>query len=66
MPSMKEYALKYHKLGFSVIPIDPQSKRPLIEFADKAMSADEIENFWENYPNANIAVRTTNFFRHRH
>lgn len=62
MPFMKEYALKYHKLGFSVIPIDPQSKRPLIEFADKAMSVDEIENFWESYPNANIAVRTTNFF----
>lgn len=62
MASMKEYALKYHKLGFSVIPIDPQSKRPLIEFADKAMSVDEIENFWNGYPNANIAVRTTNFF----
>lgn len=62
MPSMKEYALKYHKLGFSVIPIDPQSKRPLIEFADKAMSADEVDNLWNNYPNANIAVRTTNFF----
>ncbi|HEL1929688.1 TPA: bifunctional DNA primase/polymerase [Streptococcus suis] len=63
MPSMKEYALQYQKLGFSVIPIHPQKKRPLIEFADKpAMTAEEIETFWDGYPNANIAFRTTNFF----
>jgi len=62
MPSMKEYALKYHKLGFSVIPINPRNKMPLIDFANKTMSADEIESFWNGYPNANIAVRTTNFF----
>lgn len=63
MSSMKEYALKYGKLGFSVIPINPKNKRPLINFADKpAMTPEEIESFWDSYPNANIAVRTTNFF----
>ncbi|CKJ03037.1 replication protein [Streptococcus pneumoniae] len=63
MPSMKEYALQYQKLGFSVIPINPKNKMPLIEFADKpAMTASEIERFWDGYPNANIALRTTNFF----
>ena len=62
MPCMKDYALKYNKLGFSVIPINPRNKMPLIDFANKTMSADEIENFWNGYPNANIAVRTTNFF----
>ncbi|CIV67057.1 replication protein [Streptococcus pneumoniae] len=35
MPSMKEYALQYQKLGFSVIPINPKNKMPLIDFADK-------------------------------
>lgn len=59
---MKEYALKYQKLGFSVIPIDPKHKRPLIDFANKTMSPTEIEDFWNGYPNANIAIRTTNFF----
>lgn len=63
IPSMKEYALQYQQLGFSVIPIHPHKKKPLIEFADKpAMTAEEIETFWDGYPNANIAFRTTNFF----
>ena len=63
MASMKEYALKYQNLGFSVIPINPKNKMPLIEFADKpAMTASEIEAFWDGYPNANIALKTTNFF----
>lgn len=63
MTSMKDYALKYQKLGFAVIPISPENKKPLINFADRpALSAEEIEEVWERYPNANIAVRTTNFF----
>ena len=63
MASMKDYALKYQKMGFSVIPIHPKNKRPLIDFADKpAMTEEEISNFWEGFPNANIAIRTTNFF----
>lgn len=63
MSSMKEYALQYQKLGFSVIPINPKNKMPLIDFADKpAMTTDEIETFWDGYPNANIALKTTNFF----
>ena len=63
MASMKEYALKYQNLGFSVIPINPKNKMPLIEFADKpAVTASEIESFWDSFPNANIALKTTNFF----
>ncbi|CAG5299010.1 replication protein [Streptococcus pneumoniae] len=63
MSSMKEYALQYQKLGFSVIPINPKNKMPLIDFADKpAMTPSEIENFWDGYPNANIALKITNFF----
>lgn len=63
MPSMMEYALQYQKLGFSVIPINPQNKMPLRNFADQpAMTKEEIEQVWKEHPNANIALRTTNFF----
>lgn len=60
---MKEYALKYQKAGFSVIPILPNGKQPAIKFADKpAMTAQEIEDYWNQYPDSNIAVRTDKFF----
>lgn len=63
MASMKHYALQYQKLGFAVIPINPKNKRPMIEFADKPkMTAEEIDSFWDQHPNANIALKTTNFF----
>lgn len=60
---MKEHALAYQKKGFSVIPISPSNKQPMIKFADKpAMTAQEIEDFWSQYPDSNIAVRTDKFF----
>lgn len=60
---MKEYALKYQKAGFSVIPIVPNGKQPAIKFADKpAMTAQEIEDYWTQYPDSNIAVRSDKFF----
>lgn len=63
MTSMKEYALKYQALGFAVVPISPVSKKPLRDFKDMpAMTAEEVEAAWTQWPNANIAIRTTNFF----
>lgn len=60
---MKKAALAYQKKGFSVIPISPSNKQPMIKFADKpAMTAQEIEDFWNQYPDSNIAVRTDKFF----
>ncbi|MBS8054028.1 bifunctional DNA primase/polymerase [Streptococcus suis] len=60
---MKKAALAYQKKGFSVIPISPSNKQPMIKFADKpAMTAQEIEDFWSQYPDSNIAVRTDKFF----
>jgi len=60
---MKEHALAYQKKGFSVIPISPSNKQPMIKFADKpALTAQEIEDFWTQYPDSNIAVRTDKFF----
>ncbi len=61
--SMKDFALAYQKLGFSVLPISRRSKEPMIKFRDKGpMTAEEIERFWSNNPNANIALRTDKFF----
>lgn len=59
--SMMEWALKYEKMGFSVIPM--VDKRPLISFADKPpLTESEIIEHWKKYPAANIAVRTDKFF----
>ncbi|OHX26780.1 DNA primase [Streptococcus iniae] len=63
MASMKDYALKYAELGFGVIPINPKNKKPMQEFADKPkMSVKQITEFWTEHPNANIALRTIDFF----
>jgi len=60
---MVDWALDYQKLGFSVIPISPKSKTPLIPFADKdPLTAEEIKEVWLQYPRANIALKTDKFF----
>lgn len=59
--SMMDWALKYKRLGFSVIPM--REKTPLIKFADRpALTEDEIKDYWTQFPNANIAVKTDKFF----
>ena len=61
--AMLDYALKYQAWGFSVLPINPNNKRPLIEFADKpALKPDDIKRIWGQHPNANIALKTDKFF----
>lgn len=56
--SMLEWALAYRRKGFSVIPCNRQ-KRPLIKWApfqvEKA-SEQQIRDWWEKWPNANIGV----------
>ncbi len=57
-----DYAIKYSEHGFSVIPIG-QNKRPLIKFADKPpLTTNQIIEIWAKYPDANIALKTENFF----
>lgn len=60
---MKDFAIKYCRLGFSVIPISPNNKRPLVKFADRPpFIEEEVSRLWDEYPNANIALKTDKFF----
>lgn len=62
MDMKMSYAITYAKKGFSVIPINPENKRPLIKFADlPPLTVEEITALWCKYPNANIALRTDKF-----
>lgn len=60
--NLMNFAIAYAKKGFSVIPISPESKRPLIKFANlPPLTVEEITALWCKYPNANIALRTDKF-----
>ena len=61
MISLVNYAIQYAKKGFSVIPT--VGKKPLIKFADQpALTSEEIKEFWNMHPYANIALKTEKFF----
>ncbi len=57
---MLKAALAYTEAGFSVIPIDPATKRPVIqswkEFQDRIATSEEINKWFENHPNGGIAI----------
>ncbi len=58
MISLLEYALKYTALGWEIIPIKPGQKVPLTKHGikDATDHPDVIRAWWEQWPNANIAV----------
>lgn len=63
MLNMMKYALYYHDKGFSVLPIEPRSKKPAIQFANKpSLTKEEIIKLWKQNPSYNIAIRTTDHF----
>lgn len=56
-----EAALDYLRLGWSVIPIEPRGKRPLIRwqvYQFRQADSKEIAEWFRRWPNANIAVVT--------
>ncbi|KGH55242.1 DNA primase [Oenococcus oeni] len=59
--SKEEYAQRYAKAGMYVLPV--ANKHPIIKFADQpALTESQIHDIWEQHPNADIAVRTVDFF----
>lgn len=57
-PSMLEYALRYRRRGFSVIPCK-KDKKPYIKWEPYQLqkpSEEEIKKWWSDNPNANIAI----------
>jgi len=56
-----EAAHAYAARGWSVIPMQPQGKRPLVvwrEFQQRIASADEIEHWFRHWPDANLGIVT--------
>jgi len=53
-------ALKYHEMGFSIIPIRPDKKPhiPWAEYQNKQATPEEIEGWWARWPRANVAIVT--------
>lgn len=54
-------ALEYLRMGFSVIPIQPAGKRPLIKWQDfqtRRATEKEIRQWWAQWPAANVAIVT--------
>lgn len=63
MENMLRFALGYARRGFDVVPLIPNTKRPMRKFADRPpMTEEEIIEVWTKTPNANIALKTTDFF----
>ena len=61
--STKEAAMQYARKGLSVVPLVPRGKIPAVAHANKPRwSVDDVESYWDVHPNANIALKTIQFF----
>ena len=54
-------AQAYAARGWSVIPMQPRGKRPLVvwrEFQQRSATADEIDRWYRHWPDANVGIVT--------
>lgn len=63
MENMLRFALGYARRGFDIVPLVPNTKKPMQKFADRPpLTEEEITDIWTKTPNANIGIKTTDFF----
>ena len=57
---MLRAALWYADLGYRVLPCAPGCKTPLTRngLRDATTDAEQIERWWSEHPDANVAIRT--------
>ncbi len=62
MSACLDAALEYIEQDFSIIPVERITKKPLIstwkEYQKRIPTADEVESWWEKWPDANVAIIT--------
>ena len=61
MSEILEAALKYQEKGYSVIPIRPRGKKPLLKwepYQTQKAGAEEIKQWAQKWPDMNIAIVT--------
>ena len=62
MTPLLDAAIGYQRRGWSVIPLQPRGKKPLLsswkEFQVSAATPEEIREWWTVHPNANVGVVT--------
>jgi hypothetical protein len=54
-------ALRYSARGWSVLPIEPKGKRPLVAWLDlqqRVAPASEIDGWYQHWPDANVGIVT--------
>ena len=58
--TMKDFALRYAKMGFAVLPLKPRSKIPITKngFKDATTDLQTISSWWDRTPDSNIAIAT--------
>lgn len=63
MEDMLRFALGYSRRGYDIVPLIPNTKQPMQAFANKPpLTEEEIKEIWTKTPNANIAIKTVDFF----
>jgi hypothetical protein len=59
--NLATYAHNYVKLGWSIFPIEPNGKKPLVKWEKcqkERATEDQVKKWWAKYPNANIGIVT--------